>query len=60
MTYGDFKDLTRRTAFNKIFRDNHLKLPKIQNMMDINVELLQWSVNVLIKKLLVLILKMKK
>ena len=28
----------------------HLILPKIQNMMDIKVKLLQWSLNFLIKK----------
>ena len=28
----------------------HLIFPKIQNMMDINEDLLQWSKNVLIKK----------
>ena len=45
----------------------HLILLKLQNMMDINVDLLQWFINVLIKKLQVvplclqinLLLKMK-
>ena len=37
----------------------HLTLLKIQDMMDINVDLLQWSVNFLIKKLLLVVLKMR-
>ena len=41
MAYGDFEDLTRRTASDKIFVIKHLKLLKIQNMMDINVDLPQ-------------------
>ena len=52
----DFKNLTRRTASDKILIKN-LILLKIQNMMDINVELLQWFINVLIKKLLVVVIK---
>ena len=38
MAYGYFKDLTRRTASDKILRDKHLILVKIRTMMDINVE----------------------
>ena len=50
MVYGDFKDLTRRTAPDKILRDKkHLILLKIRNMMDVNIDLLQWSMNCLIK-----------
>ena len=41
MTYGDFTDLTRRTASNKIIIIKHVILLKIQNITDINVELLQ-------------------
>ena len=37
----------------------HLTLLKIQDMMDINVDLLQWSVNFLIKNLLLVVLKMR-
>ena len=44
MTYGIFKDLTRRTAFDKV-------LLKIENMIDINVGLLQWFINFLIKNI---------
>ena len=39
MPYGDFKDLNRRTAADKTFH-----IAKIQNMMDINVDWLQWSI----------------
>ena len=40
MTYGDFKDLKRRTASDKILRDKAFKLLKILNMMDIKENLL--------------------
>ena len=36
MAYGDFKDLTKRTAADKVLRDKkHLKLRVIKNMIDI-------------------------
>ena len=57
MAYGDFKDLNRRTASNNIIK--HLMLLKIRNMMDINVDLLQWTIKFLIKNRLIVILKMK-
>ena len=41
MAYGDFKDLTRRTASNKMLRDKAFNILRIQNMMDIDVDLLQ-------------------
>ena len=41
MAYGDFKDLARRTAADKMLSVKHLILLKIQNIMDINAELLQ-------------------
>ena len=47
MAYGDFKDLATRTTSDKI---KHLILLKIQNMIDINVELLQSSIKFLIKR----------
>ena len=59
MAYGDFKDLNRKTVADKYYLIKHLILPKIQNMMDINVGLLQWSINFLIKTFLVEQLKMK-
>ena len=59
MAYGDFKDLTRRTAFDKILHVKHLILPKVQIMMDMNANLLQWFINFLIKTLLEVVLKMR-
>ena len=52
MAYGDFKDLT---AADKVLCDKALL--KIQNLMDINMDLLQWFINFLIEKLLVAVLK---
>ena len=51
MAYGDFKDLTRRTVSAKILRDKAFNIAKIQNIMDINVDLHKWSINFLMKKL---------
>ena len=50
MAYGDFKDLARRTAYDKLLRNMPFNIDKIQNMMDINEVLLQWSIHFLIKK----------
>ena len=47
MTYVDFKDSPRRTASDKI---KHLILLKTRNMMDINVDLIQWFITFLIIK----------
>ena len=50
MEYGDFKDLPRRRVTDKVLRDNAFKpLLKIPNIMDINVDLLQWFIIFLIK-----------
>ena len=57
MAYGDFRDLNRRTSADKVLK--HLILLKIQNLMDMSVDLLQWSKNFLIKISLVVVLKMK-
>ena len=46
MAYGDFKDLAKRTAFDKVLRD---KAFNILNMMDIKEGLLLWFTNFLIK-----------
>ena len=59
MAYGDFKYLNRGTTANKVLRDKTFNIAKNPNMMDINVDAFQWSINVLIKKLLVEQLKMK-
>ena len=42
MAYGDFKNLNRRTAADKVIRDKAFDIAKVRNMMVINVELLQW------------------
>ena len=39
MAYGDYKDLNGRTAADKYYVKKHLILLKIQNMIDINVDL---------------------
>ena len=59
MADGDFIYLKRRTSGNKVLRDNHLILLKIQNMMDIKEVLLQYFINPLIKILLVVALKIE-
>ena len=50
MTYGDFKNLARRTASDEVLRD--LILQKILNIMDIKEVLHLWFINFLIKSLL--------
>ena len=35
MSYGNFNDLARRTASDKVLREKQLILLKIQNVMDI-------------------------
>ena len=57
MTYEDFKDFISRTAADKVLRDK--TLPKIKNMMDINVDLLKWFLILFYKKLKVVLLKKK-
>ena len=59
MGYQDFKDLNKIPAADKVLRDKAFILLKIQNMMDINVDLLQWSIDLLIKKLQVKLFKIK-
>ena len=49
MAYGDFKDLAKRTASDRVLRDKHLILLKILNMMDIKGMLSLWFTNFLIK-----------
>ena len=38
--YGDFKDLTRKTASNKILRYKAFNVVKVQTLMKMNVDLL--------------------
>ena len=42
LVYGDFKDLNRRTAADKVSHYKAFNIAKIKNMMDINLDLLQW------------------
>ena len=70
MACGDFKDLARKTASDKVLRDKAFNIAKKQNMMDIKEVLLLWFINFLIKnlfqlqiyllKVVVLILKSNK
>ena len=55
--YGDFKDLPKRIASDKVLRD---KLPVIHNIMDINADSHQWSTNILIRRLEILVLKQEE
>ena len=50
IAYGKFKDLNRRTVADKILRDKAFNIAKNPKY---NVEFLQWSINFLIKNLLV-------
>ena len=52
MANGDFKDLTEEKLLIKYCVIKHLILLKIRNMMNINVDLLQWFINFLKKNLL--------
>ena len=58
MTYGDFKDLLRGTTFDKALCQKVSIMLKTPEVMDINLELLQWFLNLLIKKFEVVVLKM--
>ena len=51
IAYEDFKDLTRRTASDKYCVIKHLILLKTQNVMNIDVDLLQWSINLQVEQL---------
>ena len=59
MAYGDFKDLTRRTASDKIFRDKAFNIAKNPKYVGINAELLQWFIIFFIKNLLVVVSKIR-
>ena len=45
IAYGDFKDLTRRTASGDVLRDKAFTFLKIRTMMCIKGVLLQGSIN---------------
>ena len=57
MAYGHFENLNRRTAADKVWHDKIFHIAEIQNMMDINVDLLQWSISLFNKKLILVMLK---
>ena len=59
MAYGDFKDLTKRTASDKILRDKAFNVAKNPKYDGYQRELLKSSINFLIKKVLVVVLKMR-
>ena len=59
MVYGDFKNLPRRTAADKVLRDKAFSLLKIQTMMDIKEVLQRWFINFSIKNQKVVVLKVK-
>ena len=50
MAYENLKDLIGRTESDKILRDKVFNIGKIRDMMEINVDLLQWSRNFFDKK----------
>ena len=49
MAYGDFKDLSRRTAPYKILRDKSFAIAKNPKYDDIKEDWLLWLTNFLIK-----------
>ena len=49
MAYQDFKDLAKRTASDKVLRDEAFNIAKILNMTDIKEGWLLWFKNYLIK-----------
>ena len=59
MAYGDFKDLTRRRASNRILRDKAFNIAKNPKYDVYQRGLASIVYGSLIKKLLVLVLKMR-
>ena len=57
ITYEDFKVIPRRAVSDKVLREKVFNITKIQNRTDINVDLLQWFTNSLIKSLLLYVQK---
>ena len=43
MNYGDFKDLPRSVTSDRVLQDDAFNVTKIQNMINVKVELIQWS-----------------
>ena len=59
MAYGDFKDLTRRTASDKILRDKASNIVKNQQYGGYQRDLVSIVYKSIDKKRLVVVLKMK-
>ena len=57
--YGDFKDLTSRTAADKILHGKAFNIAKNMKCDGYERIALQWFINFSIKKLLVMVLKMR-
>ena len=55
--YADFIDLNRRTAADNVLCNEAFNIAKDPKLIDIKADLLQWSINFLIKKLLVVVVK---
>ena len=49
IAYGDFKDLNKKTAADKVLRDKAINIAKNKNVIDINMDYLQWFINFSIK-----------
>ena len=43
MNYGYFKDLPRSVTSDRVLQDDAFNVTKIQNMINVKVELIQWS-----------------
>ena len=56
MVYRYFKDLTKRTASDKVLRDKAFNIAKISNIMNIKEVLLLWFIIFLIKNPQVVVL----
>ena len=56
MAYGDFKDLKRRTASDKILRDEAFNIAKNPKYGGYQRDLLLWFINFLIKSLQAVVL----
>ena len=59
MAYRGYKDLTKRTASDKILHDKSFDIDQNPKYDDINVELLQWLINFVIKNFFIVVLKMR-
>ena len=57
MAYEEFKNLLRGKASDKVFLDKAFNVAETQNVMNINVNLLQWFITFPVKCLLVLIFR---